>query len=339
MKKLTRLLPFLLVAPLTACTLINTHTYPIDNLFCFDTVVTVQTLEYHGLMYSVVVQKNTCDIIEKIDAISDAYSKRDVTSIYDINNTNEKISISADLYYFLENVKEASGVAKYFNPLIGSLSNKWKEALAKNEVLSDEVIQEELTKINNSSLILETDGDNYYAQRVGEAIIDVGAIAKGYALDKCQKYLSNHSEPEYEYFINAGSSSILLGNNFDHKHAFSSFKIKLKDLSKESYLYLDNCYVSTSGVSEQGVTINGQVYSHIINPYTGSAINNYDSVIVITNFDNENNGALGDILSTSFMMSSLEEIKEIEQNNDDINVIVIKDDSVLYKSENLEIYG
>ena len=336
MRRPFKLLPLLLVASLTACDI--AHSYPIDTLFCFDTVVTVKTLQYSGLMYSVRVQKPTCDIIKNVDALSDAYNKRDVTSVYDINATNEKIEISKDLYDLLNQSLNIKEKAKYINPLIGSLTKKWKESLNKNEVLSDLVIQEELTKINNSSLVLEVEDNKYYAQRIGDALIDVGAVAKGFALDKAQEYLKEHTDPEYEYLIDAGSSSVLLGNNFDHKHYFSVFKIKLKDLSKESYLYLDNCYVSTSGTSEQGVKIGDKTYSHIINPNDGSAINNYDAVIVVTSFADASNGLLGDALSTSFMMSSLTEIEETIKDTD-IKVIVIKDDQVIYKSEEITIHG
>ncbi|MBP5574832.1 MAG: FAD:protein FMN transferase [Bacilli bacterium] len=336
MNRLIKTLPLFLVASLTACDI--AHSYPIDTLFCFDTVVTVKTLEYHGLMYSITVQKNTCDIIKGVDAISDAYKKRDVTSVYDINNTNEKIEISYDLYNLLNQSLSVKEKARYFNPLIGSLSNKWKESLNKSEVLSNSIIQEELAKIDNSSLILEREDDKYYAQRVGEALIDVGAVAKGFALDKAQKFLIHHSDPDNEYLIDAGSSSILLGNNFDHQHGFSSFKVKLKDLPNDSYLFLNNCYISTSGVSEQGVKIGDQTYSHIVNPYSGVAINNYDTVIVVTSFEDESNGLLGDALSTSFMMSSLSEIEETIKDSD-IEVIVIKGNEVIYKTENIKIYG
>lgn len=340
MKKIFKILPLSIVASLTACMDVA-HSYPSDTFFCFDTVVTVKTLEYHGLMYSVVVQDRTCEILKEIDAISDAYKKRDVACIYDLNNTNEKIEIDSRLYKLLSLALEIKDDLPYFNPLIGSLSNKWKDALSKNEILSDSVIQEELEKMNNSSLILEMIPDGYehkhYAQRVGEALIDVGAIAKGFALDQCEAFLKDRSEPEYEYSIDAGSSSILLGNNFDHDHKLTSFKVKLKELSEATYLYLDNCYISTSGTSEQGVKIGDQTYSHIINPNDGSAINNYDAVVVITDFSNENNGLLGDALSTSLMMSSLEEIKQLEEEIG-FKTLVIKDDSVIYQSKELELH-
>ena len=58
----------------------------------------------------------------------------------------------------------------------------------------------------------------------------------------------------------------------------------------------------------------------------------------MTSFADASNGLLGDALSTSFMMSSLTEIEETIKDTD-IKVIVIKDDQVIYKSEEITIHG
>ena len=331
MKKFFKTLPLLMVASLSACDI--AHQYRQDTLFLFDTVVTVKTTEYHGLMYNVVVQEGTCKLLKEIDAVADAYKKRDVACIYDLNNTNEEIEISEQLFSLLKRALEAQRFAPNYNPFIGSLSNKWKDALAKGEVLSELVIQEELTKMKDAELILEWDGENKYtAQRVGDALIDVGAIAKGYALDACEQYLYRNAEPDYEYMVDAGNSSILLGRNKDN----SNFKVKIKDLSNPTYLYLKDSFISVSGTSEQGVKIGDTTYSHIINPKDGSAINNYDAVIVIAPAKGEKNGFKTDALSTSLMLSSLEEIEYFDFNSD-CSVIVIKDDNIVYSSESLKL--
>lgn len=331
MIKFLKTLPLLLVASLSACDI--AHQYRQDTLFLFDTAVTVKTTEYHGLMYNVVVQEGTCKLLKEVDAVADAYKKRDVACIYDLNNTNEEIEINAELYNLLKRALEAQTFAPNYNPFIGSLSNKWKEALSKGEVLSNSIIQEELNKMKDAELILEWDGENKYtAQRVGEALIDVGAIAKGYALDVCESYLHRYAEPEYEYMIDAGNSSILLGR----KKGSSNFTIKIKDLSKPTYLYLKDSFISTSGTSEQGVKIGDNTYSHIINPKDGSAVSNYDAVIVIAPAQGEMNGYRTDALSTSLMMSSIEEIEYFDFNSD-CSVVVIKDDNIVYSSESLKL--
>ena len=73
-------------------------------------------------------------------------------------------------------------------------------------------------------------------------------------------------------------------------------------------------------------------YSHIVNPFTGSTLTQYDTVRVVTE-----SGYLGDALSTSLMLSSLEEIKKVEKDLG-VQVIVSKDNQIVYKSDSLEVY-
>ena len=330
MKRLMRVLPLLLAVSLTAC---SNEIYYEDTLFLFDTTVSYKIRGYRG--YSgLKTEGDTVNILKKIDALSDAYHKRDVVGVYDLNQTNEKIQINEDFYNLLYWVKEAEKVAPYFNPLVGSLSNKWKESLEEKSILSDEIIQNELEKISNSELIIEKSEEGMFAQRKGDALIDLGAIAKGYALDACQEYLNDYSSGDY--LINAGNSSILLGLKITkNKKTAQQYSVAINELSNKTSFYTSRSIVSTSGISEQGVKIGDTTYSHIVNPLTGSAINDYDAVIVV--MDNKyGNGAIGDALSTSLMMSTLDEIKEMEKSIG-FETIVIKDNAVIYKSESIEL--
>ena len=331
MKKYFKVLPLLLVASLTAC---SQETLTTRMYFYFDANVNVMIYANNSSKYF----KKINSIYQAIDAVSDSYQQRDVVGVYDLNNTNEKIEINETLYNLLYTAEQASRVATNFNVLVGSLSNKWKDSLAKQEVLSDEVVQEEINKINNSSLTLDkqTSGGKttYYAQRTGEAQVDLGGIAKGYSLDIVHEYLS--SSGLSTYLVNAGSSSILLGNNWKRvgfsDHRVYDFTVNLSDVPS-AYFYAKGCVVSTSGNSEQGVEINGVTYSHVVNPQTGSAIMENDSVIVVSSVDK---AYLGDALSTSMMMNTIDEIKEIEEATG-VKAIVIKNKEVAYHNPDIEI--
>ena len=91
------------------------------------------------------------------------------------------------------------------------------------------------------------------------------------------------------------------------------------------------CCIGASGISEQGVKIDNKTYSHIVNPFNGSTLNNFDYVFV-----KGDNGALCDVLSTSFMMMDLETIKNFE-NEYNVEVILYKDSKIIYSNSNLEI--
>ena len=325
--KLNRFLPLLLVASLTAC----------NNLAKKDGV---GYYFYTELSYTIYASNDKAfnkikDICIEIDNYSDPYEKRTITNVYDLNQTNEEIKISSGLYHLLESAKKAEEKANNFNPLVGSLSDKWKDSLGKEnpEVLSDTIIQEELEKINNSSYTIREDGEDYYAKRTGEATLDLGAITKGFALDKIYECLQYYSISDY--IINCGSSSILLGEN-GHTKGWNgpkviTYTVSLRDVPDTMFKAHD-CVISSSGNDIQGVKIDGTMYSHIINPTTGSAVMENDAVIVITN---PSTGYLGDALSTSMMMNTVEEIKEIEKAVN-AKTIVVKNKQIVYSHPNIE---
>lgn len=292
-----------------------------DRVFCFGPVAIDITL-FEGNKDDL---KEIRNILEYYDKISDNYLARDITNVYTLNHTDETVTVSSELYNLLKTSMEVTTEgAKYFNLLSGSLAKKWKESLSNGQILPQNEINTELEKLNNSSLTLYP---NNMVKRSGESEIDLGGIAKGYALDVIKDYLDSK---EYKsYIINAGSSSILLG---EKNGGDGYFTVETKEDYPGHYFKAKNCVVSTSSNSRQGVTIDSVTYSHIINPTTGGAITEYDAVIVLSE-----SGYLGDALSTSLMNSTEEEIKVVEELCN-VKVLTIKNSRIAYKSEDFEIY-
>ena len=309
-----KLFPILLVGLLTSC---STNNSVIENkVFCFDTYV--ENRLYEGEQSNL---DDIKDILEYYDRVSDNYKKRAGITISSIGE--EKIVVDEKLYNLLKtSIEVTSKGAKYFNPLCGSLSKAWKQSLDKKEVLSEETIVSELDKMNHTSLAFDND---FMVSKHGEGEIDLGGIVKGYAIDEIKDYLN--SKNIQKYLINAGFSSILLGKKNTEDGLFT---VKITDLN-DAYIKLKDCVISTSSKAVQGVKIGDVTYSHIVNPITGQAINENDAVIVVSD-----SGALGDALSTSMMMNTVEEIKAIEQEQN-VKCIVIKNKQVTYCNEGLEI--
>lgn len=313
--KFKTLLTTLLIIPLISCSQVSSLE---SKVFCFDTAIDIRLFEGE--------KQNLTDIeniFSHYDKISDNYKQRDVNNVYSINNTNDDVLVDETLYSMLQKSFALKEEIRYFNPLCGSLAKKWKESLKNSQILDETTIQSELSKMSNSSVSFK---ENNVIQRLGEGEIDLGAVVKGFALDEVKSYLDSKSFSKY--LINSGYSSILLGKK---EVDDGLFLVGLSDI-ENAYLKLSDCFVSTSGISTQGVKIDNQMYSHIINPYTGSAINNYDTVIVISD-----SGYLGDALSTSFMLSSVDEIKAMEQSKN-VKALVIKDKTIVYKNESLEVF-
>lgn len=273
------------------------------------------------------IEDHIYKILSKYNGLTDNYKRSaNETSVFEINETNEKVEITKDDFEMYSRVKELEAISlKYFNPLIGNLSDLWKESLKAKKILNEETITSELAKINSSTFNISVENSKYFIKREGEAKLDLGAFAKGYSLDILKKYFDEINLSGY--LIDAGSSSILLGEKPDNN---GYFNVGLKDLGN-SYLELKNCFIGASGISEQGVKIDNKTYSHIVNPFNGSTLNNFDCVFV-----KGDNGALCDVLSTSFMMMDLETIKNFE-NEYNVEVILYKDSKIIYSNSNLEI--
>ena len=302
----------LLIIPLTSCN----KELKRDSYF-FDTYTETRLFEGNEEDLDYIE-----DLFLRIDRLTDCYRGRGINNLFTINYTNEPVEVDPKLYEALKlSFCDCLKPLNYFNPLIGSLSLRWKDSLVMKEVLSETAINEELLKMASTSVEF-LEGNK--VKRTGESGIDLGAVAKGYALDKIKQYLDGKNYTKY--LIDAGSSSILLGE----KNGGKNFKIKVSNLDN-TYLMVKNCFVSTSSYVNQKVEIDGVNYSHIINTKTGSAINENDAVIVISN-----KGYLGDILSTAFINESLDSIKELEQHYE-VKTIVIKDKQIVYKNESIDV--
>jgi thiamine biosynthesis lipoprotein len=314
-----KLLPLITVLPL----LISCHGHIEKRhtvskvLFYFDTAVEIKVFD--GTHDTTGMIEGIC---YNIDRVTDDYTEKSKEGIYAINHDNNKHYPSdylREVVSYCQNIADEG--ATNFNYLMGSLNKKWKEAIENKTVLAQTTIDEELAKIASSSVVLEEE----FIQRLGDAEIDLGAIVKGYALDKIKGYLD--ASNTHKYLINAGSSSILLGEK-DTKDGL--FTVGLEDV-KNAYLELKNCFVSTSSISKQSEVIEGVTYSHIVNPSNGSATPINDAVIVIND-----KGYLGDALSTSMMNNTIDEIKAIETAQN-VKAIVINDGKIDYANSFLEV--
>lgn len=246
-----------------------------------------------------------------------------INNLYSINHTNEFIKLDKDLYEAIKIAFSYKDLTNsYFEPFIGDLCNSWKDSLENNKILDPVVINEKLDDIKNTTL--KYDDSTYTVQRIGNAKLDFGAFGKGYLLKILKDYFEELNYPNY--LINAGSSSILLGTKGEEVN----FNISFKYLENK-YFTTYNTSIGTSAIYEQIYTVNNINYSHIVNPFTGSAIPNYDFILI-----DHQDPILTDVFSTAFMNMGLDMIKKYEKDYN-LKIVVSKNKDIFYKTENFEI--
>ena len=264
---------------------------------------------------------NACDMFISYEGnLCDLNNKRTVKA------NKELIEV---IEYSLNIEKELNG---YFNILIGRITKIWKDALHIGDnsspvvIPSEELIQSELKIMNESKVII--DGDTVTIE--GDANIDLGGVAKGYATQKVEEYFKENNITSF--MINAGSSNISLG----YKNKDEQYAVGLTNLDRMSYfmkIKVDNKAVVTSSIAEQNRVVDGQLYTHIINPLTGYCVNNYDIITII----GEKSGYL-DILSTTLFSMELDMIKDYLDGKD-IEIVLVKNGEIVYSSEGIKNYA
>jgi FAD:protein FMN transferase len=310
MKHLSRFF-FLVIAPiaLSGCTGASSLSSGVTGAssgtyYAMDTIIGVKVGENSAGITSDMIGQ----VFSTYDALADNTAHRDgVVNVYDLNQSSAALAVSPELFALLSFAEEMKSVSSgYFNPLIGGLSDLWKKDLfnidsnGKSLTTSDETftpsipsdaeVQAEMAKMNASSLLF--DSAALTVQRLGEGKIDLGGIAKGYAGEQAHQLLAKGGVKAF--LVNAGASTVALGENSNSNDG--TFAVDFAGISGK-YILAKNVCIGTSGIDQQNVSVDGKLYSHVINPLTGSALVDWYGVVLA----GDDAGIL-DAFTTTFMV-------------------------------------
>jgi len=234
-------------------------------------------------------------------------------------NTLGKLKVSPDTLYVLRKAKEFWQLSDgAFDITVGPLMDLWGFTDKKYYLPKKEEINRALSKVGFDKIIFNID-DNVVEFKVLGMKIDLGAIAKGYAVDCAVKKLKEHRIKSC--LINAGGQIYCLGDKFGRPWNIAVRGPRNKGFW--DYLKLKDKAVATSGDYEQYFINNGKRYAHIFNPKTGYPSNSgIVSVTVIAP-----DGLTADALSTSiFILGKDKGLKLAKKfNNVDVEIIEEKD--------------
>lgn len=226
------------------------------------------------------------------------------------------------------------------NIMLGAVTGLWHEArqfsLANPEeswIPSEEDLQEAAKHCDINDLVLDYTAGTAYIKDPA-ASVDVGAIAKGHALDLIVADLKNAGAENF--LLDLGGNIYGSGINMQSNE---KWKIGVRNPNKEEeeavieVLSVQDMTVTTSGSYERSYTHEGKEYHHLIDPATLHPGTIYESVSVISP-----DGSWGDILSTAFFLTEVDSIDAEVSRFENVEALFITVDDERVESEGLGVY-
>jgi len=162
-----------------------------------------------------------------------------------------------------------------FDITIYPLWKIWKFEGESVEMPDEEEIEKELQLVNYKNIIIENGKIKFIKRGIG---IDLGGIAKGYAVDAAIKVLKDKNINSA--IVNAGGDMYVLG-----RKQGKPWRIGIRHPRREGEILgtikVEDKAIVTSGDYERFFFSGGKKYHHIINPKTGYPADECQSVTIV----------------------------------------------------------
>ncbi|MGN0630226.1 MAG: FAD:protein FMN transferase [Ruminococcus sp.] len=206
----------------------------------------------------------------------------------------------------------------------GSLTRLWDITGDNPRVPEERELQKALSSVGMENICRE----NGLISLENGAQLDLGAAAKGYALDRVKDILD---ETDTSYGVVSMTSSMLL---YGEKKNGEPFRIAVRGENEGEILgtaETESCFVSSSGSYERYFTDeNGSAYSHILDTKTGYPIET--DLAAVTVFCQS--GIMSDYLSTLIFMEGKDNIEK-HLHADEYKIVAADKDGNICVSEGL----
>jgi len=268
--------------------------------------------------------------IKRIEKLISSWDENSQTSAIRKNAGIRPVKVDQELFNLIRRSKKISDLTHgAFDISYASMDKIWKFDGSMKEMPDSAAVTASVSKINYKDIILDAENTTVYLKNKGMKI-GFGAIGKGYAANKALGIMSKLGLDGT--LVNASGDLISWGKDEGGK----SWKIGISNPKQKdqifSWLNIDETAIVTSGNYEKFVTINGERFSHIIDPRTGYPVKGLSSVSIICP-----NAELADALATSVFVLGKDAGLKLINNLKGIECILVTDDQKMLTSNNLDL--
>lgn len=262
--------------------------------------------------------------MRRIDASMSPYIASSELSQLNAKAGIEAVKVSKELFDIVErsnHFSELSGGA--FDITFASVGHRYDY---RHKVKpGDNEIAQLLPLIDYHHLQLDRSARTIRYARQG-VVIDLGGIAKGYAVDRGYTLLVDAGVKHA--IVTAGGDSRILGDRRGRL-----WVVGIKNPRGDGHvikLPVENVAVSTSGDYERYFESEGTRYHHIINPVTGKSAKGLRSVTILGE-----NATLTDAMSTTVFVLGVEKGLALVNRQQNMSAVIIDESGKVYYSNDL----
>lgn len=252
--------------------------------------------------------KEAFEALKKVDALMSTYKEDSEISIL---NREGKAQVSQQTLEVIEDAIEFSKLTKgAFDITVKPLINLWKKAEKEEKVPTEQEIEKAILLVGYDKIVIE--GNQVRLEKEGMQI-DLGGIAKGYAVDKAIEALKKNGIKRA--LVNAGGDLYALGKALrGERWSIGIQDPREKDKIIDTIKVKDKA-VATSGDYRRYFTLEGKRFSHIVNPKTGLTVQDVPMSVTIVGPDATTTDALSTgvfVLGPEEGMKLIESLPEVE---------------------------
>ncbi len=246
------------------------------------------------------IVSDSLELIHELEDKLSIYRAHTEVSLLNRDGYTNKIPVSEEVYCLLKEAIELSELTDgAFNPVSRALTLLWRDARSEGILPEQSQIDDALLHSHPRDVLFD-DNDQSIQFLTPQLSFDLGAIGKGYALDRAGTLLKGNGLTSF--IFHGGQSSLLVGDPAPGTRGWTlSLKHPLNFDEQLGTFVVHNQAIAVSGAAVQYHEFDGVRYGHVIDPRTG-----WPSTGVLNSLVVAPTSAQADALATALFVGGLE---------------------------------
>ncbi len=267
--------------------------------------------------------------IEHVESVMSSYRKDS-----ELNKLNaagaDGFAASDELFEIIEKSLEISELTEgAFDITVGPLVAEWLIAKNENRAPDAVALAEAEKRVGYKKVMLDHKTKTVRFAEPGMRI-DLGAVAKGYAVDRAMEALMGKGIESA--LVDAGGDVLAKGKKPDGRLWTIGIQDPRAKSLESTILNVENMSVTTSGDYQRYIESGGRRYSHIFDPRTGKSSDCVSATTIAPT------AMRADALSTAFCVLGPEKGIEVAESLNGIEAFIIDVDGKTYSTTGFSIF-